>query len=200
VIPLMAEGKVLPYLDIPFQHASPRILRLMKRPGAVDKTLERIQRWRAICPDLTLRSTFIVGFPGETDAEFEELLDFLDEAQLDRVGAFAYSPVTGAKANELPDPVPEAVKQERLARFMERQAAISEARLAAKVGTVQRCLVDAIDGELAIARSMADAPEIDGLVQIQDGREAGLVPGEFVNVRIMGSDEHDLYGEVEYND
>ena len=200
VIPLMAEGKVLPYLDIPFQHASPRILRLMKRPGAVDKTLERIQRWRAICPDLTLRSTFIVGFPGETDAEFEELRDFLDEAQLDRVGAFAYSPVTGAKANELPDPVPEAVKQERLARFMERQAAISEARLAAKVGTVQRCLVDAIDGELAIARSMADAPEIDGLVQIQDGREAGLVPGEFVNVRIMGSDEHDLYGEVEYND
>ncbi|WP_447937333.1 30S ribosomal protein S12 methylthiotransferase RimO [Thermomonas fusca] len=200
VIPLMAEGKVLPYLDIPFQHASPRILRLMKRPGAVDKTLERIQRWRAICPDLTLRSTFIVGFPGETDAEFEELLDFLDEAQLDRVGAFAYSPVTGAKANELPDPVPEAVKQERLARFMERQAAISEARLAAKVGTVQRCLVDAIDGELAIARSMADAPEIDGLVQIQDGREAGLVPGEFVDVRIMGSDEHDLYGEVEYND
>ena len=200
VIPLMAEGKVLPYLDIPFQHASPRILRLMKRPGAVDKTLERIQRWRSICPDLTLRSTFIVGFPGETDAEFEELLDFLDEAQLDRVGAFAYSPVTGAKANELPDPVPEAVKQERLARFMERQAAISEARLAAKVGTVQRCLVDAIDGELAIARSMADAPEIDGLVQIQDGREAGLVPGEFVNVRIMGSDEHDLYGEVEYND
>ena len=200
VIPLMADGKVLPYLDIPFQHASPRILRLMKRPGAVDKTLERIQRWRAICPDLTLRSTFIVGFPGETDAEFEELLDFLDEAQLDRVGAFAYSPVTGAKANELPDPVPEDVKQERLARFMERQAAISEARLAAKVGSVQRCLVDAIDGELAIARSMADAPEIDGLVQIQDGREAGLQPGEFVDVRIMGSDEHDLYGEVEYND
>ena len=200
VIPLMADGKVLPYLDIPFQHASPRILRLMKRPGAVDKTLERIQRWRSICPDLTLRSTFIVGFPGETDAEFEELLDFLDEAQLDRVGAFAYSPVTGAKANELPDPVPEDVKQERLARFMERQAAISEARLAAKVGSVQRCLVDAIDGELAIARSMADAPEIDGLVQIQDGREAGLQPGEFVDVRIMASDEHDLYGEVEYND
>ena len=200
IIPLMADGKILPYLDIPFQHASPRVLKLMKRPGAVDKTLERIQRWRSICPDLTIRSTFIVGFPGETDAEFEELLDFLDEAQLDRVGAFAYSPVTGAKANELPDPVPEAVKQERLARFMERQAAISEARLAAKVGTVQRCLVDAIDGELAIARSMADAPEIDGLVQIQDGREAGLVPGEFVNVRIMGSDEHDLYGEVEYND
>ena len=200
VIPLMAEGKILPYLDIPFQHASPRILKLMKRPGAVDKTLERIQRWRAICPELTLRSTFIVGFPGETDAEFEALLEFLDEAQLDRVGAFAYSPVTGAAANALPDPVPEAVKQVRLARFMERQAAISEARLAAKVGSVQQVIVDAIDGELAIARSMADAPEIDGLVQVQDGREAGLQPGDFAMVRIMGSDEHDLYGEVEYND
>ena len=200
VIPLMAEGKILPYLDIPFQHASPRILKLMKRPGAVDKTLERIQRWRAICPELTLRSTFIVGFPGETDAEFEALLEFLDEAQLDRVGAFAYSPVTGAAANALPDPVPEAVKQARLARFMERQAAISEARLAAKVGSVQQVIVDAIDGELAIARSMADAPEIDGLVQVQDGREAGLQPGDFAMVRILGSDEHDLYGEVEYND
>jgi ribosomal protein S12 methylthiotransferase len=199
IIPLMADGKLLPYLDIPFQHASPRVLKLMKRPGAVDKTLERIQRWRSICPELTIRSTFIVGFPGETEAEFEELLDFLDEAQLDRVGAFAYSPVEGAKANELPDPVDEDVKQERLARFMERQAAISEARLAAKVGTVQQVIVDAIDGELAIARSMADAPEIDGLVQVQDGREAGLVPGEFAHVRIMGSDEHDLYGEVEYS-
>ncbi len=199
VIPLMADGKLLPYLDIPFQHASPRILKLMKRPGAVDKTLERIHNWRNICPDLTLRSTFIVGFPGETEQEFEELLDFLDEAQLDRVGAFAYSPVTGAKANDLPDPVPEEVKQVRLARFMERQAEISTAKLEAKVGTVQTCLVDAIDGELAIARSKADAPEIDGLVQIQDGREAGLRPGEFIQVRIMGSGEHDLYGEVEYN-
>jgi len=203
IIPLMAQnqdgaGGLLPYLDIPFQHASPRILKLMKRPGAVDKTLERIQRWRATCPKLTIRSTFIVGFPGETENEFEELLDFLDEAQLDRVGAFAYSPVTGAKANDLPDPVDEDVKQERLARFMERQAAISEARLAAKVGTVQRCIVDVIDGDLAIARSMADAPEIDGLVQIQDGREAGLQPGEFVDVMIMGNDEHDLYGEVDY--
>ena len=140
----------------------------MKRPGAVDKTLERIQRWREICPDITIRSTFIVGFPGETEAEFEELLDFLDEAQLDRVGAFAYSPVDGAAANALPDPVPEDVKQERLARFMERQAEISEAKLADKVGSVQRCLVDAVDGDLAIARSMADAPEIDGLVQIQN--------------------------------
>lgn len=196
VIPLMAEGRVLPYLDIPFQHASPRILKLMKRPGAVEKTLERIQRWRAICPELTIRSTFIVGFPGETEAEFEALLDFLDEAQLDRVGAFAYSPVEGAAANALPDPVPDEVKEERLARFMERQAEISAARLEAKVGTVQRCLVDAIDGELAIARSKADAPEIDGLVQIQNGAAAGLRPGQFVDVEILGSDEHDLYGEV----
>jgi len=196
IIPLMADGKLLPYLDIPFQHASPRVLKLMKRPGAVDKTLERIQRWRAICPEITIRSTFIVGFPGETDAEFEELLEFLDEAQLDRVGAFAYSPVDGAKANDLPDPVDEDVKQERLARFMERQADISATKLEAKVGSVQRCLVDAIDGDLAIARSMADAPEIDGLVQIQDGRDAGLRPGDFADVRILGSDEHDLYGET----
>ena len=179
IIPLMADGKILPYLDIPFQHASPRVLKLMKRPGAVDKTLERIRRWRDVAPDITIRSTFIVGFPGETEAEFEELLDFLDEAQLDRVGAFAYSPVDGAKANDLPDPLPEDVKQDRLARFMERQAEISTAKLEAKIGSVQRCLVDAIDGDLAIARSMADAPEIDGLVQIQNGREAGLKPGDF---------------------
>ena len=196
IIPLMAEGKLLPYLDVPFQHASPRILKLMKRPGAVEKTLERIQRWRRICPELTLRSTFIVGFPGETEQEFEALLDFLDEAQLDRVGAFAYSPVEGAAANALPDPVPEEVKQERLARFMARQAEISTARLEARVGSVQRCLVDLLDGELAIARSMADAPEIDGLVQIQDGAAAGLKPGDFCEVRIMGSDEHDLFGLV----
>jgi ribosomal protein S12 methylthiotransferase len=196
IIPLMAEGKILPYLDIPFQHASPRILKLMKRPGAVDRTLERIARWRDTCPELTIRSTFIVGFPGETEAEFEELLDFLDTAQLDRVGAFAYSPVAGATANALPDPVPGDVKQERLARFMERQAGISTAKLEAKVGSVQRCLVDALDGELAIARSMADAPEIDGVVQVQDGRDAGLQPGQFVDVEILGSDEHDLYGEV----
>ena len=196
IIPLMAEGKLLPYLDIPFQHASPRILKLMKRPGHVERTLERIARWRDTCPELTIRSTFIVGFPGETEAEFEELLDFLDTAQLDRVGAFAYSPVAGATANALPDPVPEDVKQERLARFMERQAGISTAKLEAKVGSVQRCLVDALDGELAIARSMADAPEIDGVVQVQDGRDAGLQPGQFVDVEILGSDEHDLYGEV----
>lgn len=197
IIPLMAQGKLLPYLDIPFQHAVPRILKLMKRPGAVEKTLERIQNWRAMCPELTIRSTFIVGFPGETEAEFEQLLDFLDEAQLDRVGAFAYSPVEGAAANALPDPVPEEVKQERLARFMARQAQISEARLAAKVGSRQRVLVDLIDGELAIARSMADAPEIDGLVQVQDGAAAGLRVGEFAEVTIMGSDEHDLYALVD---
>ena len=196
VIPLMAEGRLLPYLDIPFQHASPRVLRLMKRPGAVDRVRERIARWRAVCPELTIRSTFIVGFPGETDAEFEELLDFLREVRLDRVGAFAYSPVEGATANALPDPVPEEVKQERLARFMDVQAEISAQKLAAKVGSVQRCLVDLVDGDLAIARSTADAPEIDGVVQVQNGREAGLQPGDFVDVEIMGSDEHDLYGEV----
>ena len=196
IIPLMADGKLLPYLDIPFQHASPRILRLMKRPGAVERTLERIASWREACPELTIRSTFIVGFPGETEAEFEELLGFLDVAGLDRVGAFAYSPVEGASANALPDPVPEEVKQERLARFMQRQAEISARKLEAKIGTVQRCIVDAIDGELAIARSMADAPEIDGVVQVQDGRDAGLRPGQFVDIEILGSDEHDLYGET----
>jgi ribosomal protein S12 methylthiotransferase len=200
IIPLMADGKLLPYLDIPFQHASPRILKLMKRPGAVDKTLERIQRWRATCPELTIRSTFIVGFPGETEEEFEQLLDFLEEAQLDRVGAFAYSPVEGAAANALPDPVPEEVKQERLARFMELQAQISAERLEAKVGSVQEVLVDAIDGELAIARSKADAPEIDGVVQVQDGAERGLEAGDFARVRIMGSDEHDLYALVADDD
>ncbi|MGV8940194.1 MAG: 30S ribosomal protein S12 methylthiotransferase RimO [Lysobacter sp.] len=200
IIPLMADGKILPYLDIPFQHASPRVLKLMKRPGAIDKTLARIQKWREICPELTIRSTFIVGFPGETEAEFEELLDFLDEAQLDRVGAFAYSPVEGAKANELPDPVDEAVKQDRLARFMERQADISAMKLEAKVGSVQRCIIDTVDGELAIGRSMADAPEIDGVVQIQNGYFAGLKPGDFADVEIMGSDEHDLFGEVSFED
>jgi ribosomal protein S12 methylthiotransferase len=172
----------------------------MKRPGAVDKTLERIQRWRSIAPDIAIRSTFIVGFPGETEDEFEELLDFLDEAQLDRVGAFAYSPVDGARANDLPDPIDEDVKQERLARFMERQAEISANKLEAKVGSVQRCIVDALDGDLAIARSMADAPEIDGLVQIQNGLEAQLRVGQFVDVEIMGSDEHDLFGEAVLED
>ena len=196
IIPLMAQGKVLPYLDIPLQHASPRILRLMKRPGAIDKTRERIARWRELCPDITLRSTFIVGFPGETEAEFEDLLDFLREARLDRVGAFAYSPVDGAGANALPDLVPEEVKQERLARFMEVQAEISAQKLEAKIGSVQRCLVDLIEDGIAVARSAADAPEIDGLVHIQDGEQAGLKPGQFVDVTIVDSDEHDLFAEV----
>ena len=196
VIPLMAEGRILPYLDVPPQHASPRILKLMKRPAAAEKQLERILRWREICPELTIRSTFIVGFPGETEDDFEQLLDFIDAAELDRVGAFAYSPVTGAKANALPDPVPEDVKQERLARFMELQAQISAERLERKVGTVQQVIVDAIDGELAIGRSKADAPEIDGTVQIQDGAARKLKPGQFVDVRIMGADEHDLFGVV----
>ena len=197
IIPLMADGKLLPYLDIPFQHASPRILKLMKRPGAVDKNLERIQKWREICPDLTIRSTFIVGFPGETEDDFEQLLSFIDQAELDRVGAFAYSPVDGASANALPDAVPEDVKQKRLARFMELQAEISADKLQRKVGSVQQVLVDAVDGELAIARSKADAPEIDGLVQIQDGERMGLKPGQFVDVTIMGADEHDLFALVD---
>ena len=197
IIPLMADGKILPYLDIPFQHASPRILKLMKRPGAIDKNLERIQKWREICPDLTIRSTFIVGFPGETEDDFEQLLSFIDQAELDRLGAFAYSPVDGAKANDLPDAVPEEIKQERLARFMELQAEISAEKLQRKVGIVQQVLVDSLDGELAIARSKADAPEIDGLVQIQDGERAGLKPGQFVDVTIMGADEHDLFALVD---
>ncbi|MFT3762024.1 MAG: 30S ribosomal protein S12 methylthiotransferase RimO [Pseudoxanthomonas sp.] len=195
-IPLMAEGKILPYLDIPFQHASPRILKLMKRPGAIDKTRERIARWREICPDIAIRSTFIVGFPGETEAEFEELLDFLREVRLDRVGAFAYSPVEGAPANALPGPVPEEIKQERLARFMEVQARISAEKLEARIGTVQRCLVDMLEDGIAVARSPADAPEIDGLVHVQNGGEMGLRPGQFVDVEITDSDEHDLFGEA----
>ena len=207
VVPLMAEGKVLPYLDIPFQHSNPRILKLMKRPASGEKNIERIRAWREICPEITLRSTFIVGFPGETEAEFEELLDFLDEAQLDRVGAFAYSPVTGAKANELPDPVPEEIKQERLQRFMEKQAEISAQRLQAKVGTVQRVLIDEVGPTVAIGRSTADAPEIDGQVHIATGTRGGkrkaalaradapqLQPGQFVDVRIVEADEHDLHG------
>ena len=194
VIPLMADGKILPYLDIPFQHASPRILKLMKRPGAVDKTLQRVQKWRAMCPDLTVRSTFIVGFPGETDAEFEELLDFLREAQLDRVGAFAYSPVDGAKANALPDPVPEWLKEERLERFMEVQAEVSAARLERKIGTRQTVLVDEVDEDGAVARSKADAPEIDGIVRIDNGQK--LTPGQFVEVDIIHADEHDLIGRL----
>ena len=194
VIPLMAEGKILPYLDIPFQHASPRILKLMKRPGAVDRVLARVQAWRRACPDLTIRSTFIVGFPGETEAEFEELLAFLREAELDRVGAFAYSPVDGARANALPDPVPEWLKEERLERFMETQAEISAARLARKVGTRQTVLVDEVDADGAVARSKADAPEIDGIVRIDDGQR--LEPGRFAEVEIIHADEHDLIARL----
>ncbi|HEV2622066.1 MAG TPA: 30S ribosomal protein S12 methylthiotransferase RimO [Frateuria sp.] len=194
VMPLMAEGKILPYLDIPFQHASPRILKLMKRPGNIDRTLERIRSWRAAVPELTLRSTFIVGFPGETDAEFEELLDFLREAQLDRVGAFAYSPVEGAKANELPGAVPEELKEDRLERFMEVQAEISAARLQRKIGRTLTVLVDAAGEDGAVARSSADAPEIDGLVHIADGQ--GLKPGQFVQVTVEGADEHDLHARL----
>ena len=194
VIPLMAEGKVLPYLDIPFQHASERILKLMKRPAAAEKTLDRIRTWREACPDLTLRSTFIVGFPGETETEFEELLDFLDEAQLDRVGCFPYSNVEGAAANSLPDAVPEEVKEERFARFMEKQADISARRLEAKIGREMTVLVDEIDEEGdVIARSPSDAPEIDGVVFIEDAE--GLAPGDFVNVVITDASDHDLWAD-----
>jgi ribosomal protein S12 methylthiotransferase len=194
IVPLMAQGKLLPYLDIPFQHASPRILRLMKRPGAVDKVLARVKAWRAICPDLTIRSTFIVGFPGETEAEFEELLDFLREAQLDRVGAFAYSPVEGARANDLPDPVPDDVKEERLERFMEVQAEISAERLDRKIGRRIRVLVDQVDADGAVARSAADAPEIDGVVHVDNGQK--LRPGQFVEVDVIHADQHDLFARL----
>ena len=194
VIPLMQEGKVLPYLDIPFQHASPRILKLMKRPAAAEKTLDRIKSWREACPDLTLRSTFIVGFPGENEAEFEELLDFLDEAQLDRVGCFAYSPIESATANELPDQVPEEVKEERRARFMEKQAEISARRLEQKIGHEMTVLVDEIDDEGdAVARSPGDAPEIDGVVFVEDAED--LEAGDFVKVRITDATDHDLWAE-----
>ena len=191
VIDLMAAGKVLPYLDVPFQHASPRVLKAMKRPANSVDTLARIRAWRARCPELTLRSTFIVGFPGETDDDFSMLMEFIEEAELDRVGCFIYSPVEGARANSLADPVPTEVQQERQARLMEKQAEISAARLERKRGQVMRVLVDAIDGEQAIARSAADAPEIDGIVLIEDG--GGLKVGEFVEVEIHGSDVHDLY-------
>jgi ribosomal protein S12 methylthiotransferase len=195
IIPLMRDRKILPYLDIPFQHANKRILGLMKRPGSADNTLERIKEWRNICPDLTIRSTFIVGFPGETESEFQELLDFLKEAQLDRVGCFKYSPVDGAKANELPDPIPEEVKEERLARFMETQAQISAARLQQKIGKIIDVLIDEVDEEGAIGRSMADAPEIDGLVFLNG--ETDLAPGDFVSGVVIAADEHDLWVELE---
>jgi len=188
VIPLMAEGKILPYLDVPFQHASPRILRLMKRPASAEKVLERIRAWRAICPQITLRSTFIVGFPGETEEEFSLLLQFLEQAQLDRVGCFAYSPVEGATANDLPGAVPEEVKEERRGRFMEKQAAISLTRLKNRVGKTLTVLVDSP----GVGRSQADAPEIDGVVRFDGGKA-----GEFRKVLLDRADEHDLYGALQ---
>ncbi|MFN3593398.1 MAG: 30S ribosomal protein S12 methylthiotransferase RimO [Thiobacillaceae bacterium] len=193
VIPLMAEGKVLPYLDVPFQHASPRILKAMRRPAAAEDTLRRIEQWRAVCPELAIRSTFIVGFPGETEDDFQQLLEFLSATQLDRVGCFTYSPVEGAAANALPDPVPESVKEERRARLMTLQAEISAQKLRRRVGSEMEVMIDAADGRRAIGRTYADAPEIDGVVHIAQG--AGLKPGQRVRVRITRSDEHDLWGK-----
>jgi len=197
VIPLMAEGAILPYLDVPLQHASPRILKSMKRPASSENNLARIKAWRDICPEIAIRSTFIVGFPGETEDDFKMLLDFMEEAQLDRVGCFAYSPVDGAVANNLPDQVAEEVKQERLSRFMEVQERISAAKVAAKIGSLQTVLVDELteddDGNvIAIARTKGDAPEIDGIVYLQDAD--GLNPGDFVDVQIVDSQGHDLIG------
>jgi ribosomal protein S12 methylthiotransferase len=194
VIPLMAEGKILPYLDIPFQHASSRILKLMKRPAASQNNLERIKAWREICPDITLRSTFIVGFPGETGQEFDKLLQFLTEAQLDRVGCFAYSPVKGAAANELPDQIPETIKQERLARFMAHQAEISAGRLQRRLGKIETVLIDEVVAEGAVARSKADAPEIDGQVFIDGATH--LRVGDWVEVEMEEADDYDLWGRL----
>jgi ribosomal protein S12 methylthiotransferase len=194
VIPLMAERRVLPYLDIPFQHGSPSVLKRMRRPAHGQDTLARIQRWRKECPDLVLRSTFIVGFPGETEAEFEELLQWLDEAQLDRVGCFKYSPVEGAAANALPDHVPPQIQDERYARFMERAAAISAERLQARVGRKMRVLVDAVEKNTAIARSEADAPEIDGVVRI--AKAGKLRAGDWADVQITGADAYDLKARI----
>ena len=192
IVPLMADGHVLPYLDVPFQHAHPEVLRRMKRPASGEKNIERIRAWRALCPEITLRSTFIAGFPGETEAQFQYLLDFLGEAQLDRVGCFAYSPVEGAAANALDGALPDAVREERRARFMQVQAAISGARLQRKLGTVQRVLIDHLTPRGALGRSSADAPEIDGLVHVTTRRK--LAVGEFIDVRIERADEHDLFG------
>lgn len=191
LIPLMAEGKILPYLDIPLQHGSPSVLQRMKRPAAAEKTLERIERWRAVCPDITLRSTFIVGFPGETDAEFQELLEFIDNAQLDRVGCFQYSAVKGAAANALPDPVPEAIKQERWNTFMAKQQVISAAKLQKKVGSTLQVLIDEVEGDRAVGRSIADAPEIDGVVHLD--ALPGLQPGDWVEGQVTGADDYDLW-------
>ncbi len=191
VIPLMAEGRILPYLDVPFQHASARILKAMKRPASAENVLERIARWRAICPDLTLRSTFIVGFPGETDDDFERLLEFLHEARLDRVGCFAYSPVDGAAANALPGQVPDEIRQQRLERFMSVQAGISRARIERFIGRRIEVLIDDTDGDRASGRSHADAPGIDGVVHID--RASNLKTGDLIEIGITGSDDHDLF-------
>jgi ribosomal protein S12 methylthiotransferase len=198
IIPLMAEGKILPYLDVPFQHASPRVLKAMKRPANAENNLERIRAWRSICPDITIRSTFIAGFPGETEQEFEELLDFLGEARLDRVGCFAYSPVDGASANDLPGALPEEVREERRQRLMEFQEDISTQRLEEKIDREMIVLVDEVDEDGAVARSEGDAPDIDGLVHILDGQD--LEVGDFVRVRITDCDVHDLYAEVVVED
>ena len=198
VVPLMAAGKILPYLDVPFQHGSPGVLKRMRRPAATVNTLERIRRWRQDCPGITLRSTFIVGFPGETEAEFAELLAWMAEAQLDRVGCFEYSPVEGAAANKLAGHVPPQVQKERHARFMEAAARISATRLRARVGTETDVLVDAVTGQQAIGRSAAEAPEVDGVIRIavqQGGESLPPKTGEFVRVCITDSDEHDLLAE-----
>jgi ribosomal protein S12 methylthiotransferase len=194
VIPLMADGKILPYLDIPFQHASPRVLKAMKRPAAAENTLKRIQTWREMCPDLAIRSTFVVGFPGETEDDFQQLLEFLDEAKLDRVGCFTYSAVEGAAANALPNAVPEEVKQERKQRLMMVQEDISAERIATKIDRKLKVLVDEVDEEGAVARSYADAPDIDGLVYITDGQK--LKVGEFVEVTITDTDAHDMWATL----
>ncbi len=194
VLPLMSEGKLLPYLDVPFQHAHPAVLKRMKRPASGEKNIERVRAWRAACPELTIRSTFIAGFPGETEAQFDYLLDFLREAQLDRVGCFAYSPAEGATANELDGALPDEVREERRARFMQVQQEISRARLARKIGTRQRVLVDAVAPQGAVARSAADAPEIDGVVHLRPDER--LKVGEFFDVTIERSSEHDLYGAL----
>jgi ribosomal protein S12 methylthiotransferase len=194
VIPLMAEGQVLPYLDVPFQHGSPSVLKRMRRPAHAEDTLARLSAWRGQCPQLVIRSTFIVGFPGETEAEFSELLDWMSEAQLDRVGCFKYSPVEGAAANALPDHVPVEIQEERYARFMERAGIISAQRLARRVGSRMRVLVDTVDGASAIARSAADAPEIDGVVRIKGAR--GLKVGDFAEVKITAADAYDLTARV----
>ncbi|NDY95266.1 30S ribosomal protein S12 methylthiotransferase RimO [Wenzhouxiangella limi] len=194
IIPLMSEGRILPYLDIPFQHASQRVLKAMRRPAAAENTLQRIEQWRADCPELTLRSTFIVGFPGETENDFSELLDWLAEARLDRVGCFTYSAVEGARANALADPVPEQVKQERWERFMQAQAEISAERLQDRVGGIETVLVDEVESDHAIARSRSDAPEIDGQVIIEDAGH--LAPGDWAEVVIHGADRYDLFARI----